>query len=123
MVDEDKAEDKSRKGACGYDSYLIMKCELSHYTKMEQVPPHPNDQSNEDIDCDKKESSRAVELQSLRVNEESENIISRQASTIEQRHPYINTSSYCQRNDDTVTENANAHVPVSTPMSKEKIDI
>lgn len=106
MVDEDKAEDKSRKGACGYDSNLIMKGELSHYTKMEQVPPHPNDQSNEDIDCDKKESSRAVELQSLRVNEESENIISRQASTIEQRHPYINTSSYCQRNDDTVTENA-----------------
>ncbi|XP_052089662.1 vascular endothelial growth factor receptor 1-like [Mytilus californianus] len=133
MVDSNKTEDESSKGACGYNGYLKMNGEPSHYTKMEQASPHPTDQNkfNEDIDGNKsrynnkeqwcKEKSCHIELQPLRVKEDCDNVISRQTNKPQQPQQYINTSTYSQRNDDTVTEDSNTRVPVSTV--KERIDI
>ncbi|VDI41565.1 FMS-like tyrosine kinase 1 [Mytilus galloprovincialis] len=101
----------------------------SHYTKMVQAPSHSIDQNklNEDIDREKspyinKEQwcegdSSAVELQPLREKEDIDNDISRQANNREQ---YINTSSYCQRNEHTLIEVPNA--PVSAQISHNKAE-
>ncbi|CAC5359745.1 FLT1 [Mytilus coruscus] len=135
MVDSDMTEDELSKGACGYNGYLKMNGEPSHYTKMEQASPHPTDQNkfNEDIDGNKsryinkeqwcKEKSCHIELQPLRVKEDCDNVISRQTNKPQQPQQYINTSTDSQRNDDTVTEDSKKRVPVSTPMIKERIDI
>ncbi|CAG2188023.1 FLT1 [Mytilus edulis] len=192
MVDAEKSEDESTKGAYGYNGFLKMSGEPSDYTKMEQAPSHPIDQNmlNEDIDRDKspyinkkhsceenssavelqplrekedsdndtssrftkmeqapshsidqdklneeidrdkcpyinkrqlcEENSSAVELQPLKVNEDSDNDISREGNKREKPHQYINTSSYCQRNDHTLIEVSNAPVPVSAQISDNK---
>ncbi|XP_071124619.1 vascular endothelial growth factor receptor 1-like isoform X2 [Mytilus edulis] len=128
MLDSDKAEDDTKKGACGYDGYLKMNGETSDYTKMEQAPPPPTDQIKfveEEDDKDRsrylnqkqwrKEKSSDLELEPLTGGDDSDDVILRKANKREQSPLNINTSADVHRNDDTDSGHSSTCVPGTSP--------